>query len=442
MKSMFKILCSLCAWGGVFLILAGCPADDPQTVAPQPVPVSGELVIKRGAAVTTFGWADTVGMKYPNTDNIIEITDEKYPTAAAKREAFTNAIASGSVSSSSVNTAPAIIILDGTVDLSDGKISDTDHTYYDEFNSDHTRKHDDIVCKIGSNKAIIGKNNAKIAFGGLQIYAKDASSGQNIIIQNVTFWDAHGSTEKDTKYDSSSKASADALVLEATKGSTTGSYDYIPTNIWIDHCTFTDGTCSDLIRNLNHDGSLDMKAAKNVTVSWCEFTNHDKVTLLAPGDDYVNPEDRQITFHHNYYHGATQRMPRSRGCQLHIYNNVYDDIGVLGNGGYSLGPGIGSQYIVENNYFGSFKQNIVQYEDSSEAGAATLSKFYQTGNNITISNSDVKNSGLDFATYHNTPTPPWTINYPYKDALQSYAEAAAAVKKQAGGAYYTTVTVE
>lgn len=391
-----------------------------------------DIDVVPGASVTTCGWADVGNMSYPNTSNVIYVGDDgykigngsltSYTSSQTKRITFTNAIASGSVTSDKVGDTAAIVILSGTVDLSDGKISDTDHSYYDSFDSStHKRTHEDIVYQIGSNKTILGVNTAKVAFGGLQIYANKCAR-ENIIIRNITFWDAHGSTEEDTDYNSKSKASADSLVLECN-GSTKDSngfikYNYVPTNIWIDHCTFTDGTCNDLERNYNHDGSLDMKAGKNVTVSYCEFTNHDKVTLLAPNDSYVDPEQRQITFHHNYYHGAVQRMPRSRGCQLHIYNNYYNAIGTSGNGGYALGPGIGSQFIVEGNYFGSFKQKIVQYADSSTSkDAATLSKFYQKNNSKTLTSDDVKFDSAEKVkdwNAHNTNTAPWEITYEYK----------------------------
>lgn len=421
-----------------------------------------DINVVSGASVTTYGWADVGNMAYPNTKNIIYIGDDGYKVGSGsltaytalqtKRLTFTNAIASGSVSSATVNTTSAIIILSGTVDLSDGKISDTDHSYYDSFDSStHKRNHGDITYEIGSNKTILGVNSAKVAFGGLKIYANKCSR-ENIIIRNIIFWDAHGSTEYDTsvsgtytenkktyKY-SESKASADSLVLEcngSTKDSSTGfiTYNNVPTNIWIDHCVFTDGACSDLERNFNHDGSLDMKAGKNVTVSYCEFTNHDKVTLLAPSDSYVDPEQRQITFHHNYYHGAIQRMPRSRGCQLHIYNNYYNSIGTSGNGGYALGPGIGSQYIVEGNYFGSFKNTIVQYADSSaSASASTLSKFYQKDNSKTLTSSDIKfDSAEKYVkdwSAHETSTAPWTIAYSY--TADSYSDLPSLIPSSAG----------
>ena len=420
-----------------------------------------DINVVPGASVTTYGWADVGNMAYPNTKNIIYIGDDGYKVGSGsltaytasqtKRLTFTNAIASGSVSSATVNTTSAIIILSGTIDLSDGKISDTDHSYYDSFDSStHKRNHEDITYEIGSNKTILGVNSAKIAFGGLKIYANKCNR-ENIIIRNIIFWDAHGSTEYDTsvsgkytenkktyKY-SESKASADSLVLEcngSTKDSSTGfiTYNYVPTNIWIDHCVFTDGTCSDLERNFNHDGSLDMKAGKNVTVSYCEFTNHDKVTLLAPSDSYVDPEQRQITFHHNYYHDAVQRMPRSRGCQLHIYNNYYNAIGTSGNGGYALGPGIGSQYIVEGNNFGSFQQKIVQYADSSaSASASTLSKFYQKDNSKTLTSSDIKWDSAEKVkdwNAHETSTAPWTITYDYK--AESYSVLPELIPNAAG----------
>ena len=409
-----------------------------------------DINVMPGASVTTYGWADVGNMAYPNTKNIIYIGDDGYKVGSGsltaytasqtKRLTFTNAIARGSVSSATVNTTSAIIILSGTVDLSDGKISDTDHSYYDSFDSStHKRNHGDITYEIGSNKTILGVNSAKIAFGGLKIYANKAKR-ENIIIRNIIFWDAHGSTEEDTSYNSKSKASVDNLVLECnSKDTVTDSngfvtYKNVPTNIWIDHCVFTDGKCSDLERNFNHDGSLDMKAGKNVTVSYCEFTNHDKVTLLAPGDKYVDPEQRQITFHHNYYHDAVQRMPRSRGCQLHIYNNYYNAIGTSGNGGYALGPGIGSQFIVEGNYFGSFQQKIVQYADSSaSASASTLSKFYQKDNSKTLTSSDVKFDSAEKVkdwSAHETSTAPWTITYNYK--ADSYSDLPSLIPSSAG----------
>ena len=267
------------------------------------------------------------------------------------------------------------------------------------------------------------------------------------------FYDAHGSTELDTSYTdggstyTSSKASADNLGIEASISN--GVAQYLPSNIWIDHCKFSDGTCEDLTRNYNHDGSLDVKAVHYMTVSYCEFTNQDKVTLLAPNDSCVKTSDRQITFHHNYYHGAIQRMPRSRGCEIHLYNNYYNDIGTSGNSGYSLGPGIASQFIVENCYFGSHQSKILKYFDSSSSSsAATFSKIYAKGNVPALSDSNstidsgaektgaTKNSA--FST-HAVSSAPWTIGYSY--TADSASDLPSNIPSNAGSGKFTSVSV-
>jgi pectate lyase len=373
----------------------------------------GIIISLAGQRVTTNGWADMAnsgsGLSYANPASVLVIDDDIYPSPSAKRKAFTDAVKTD---------AQRFIIISGDIDLSDGKISDKDKSYFDQFNSDGTRTHGDIVFPVGSNTTIFGLNNARIMFGGMQI--KDKS---NIIIRNITFYDAHGSTEKDTSKDSGSKASIDALVVE---GNSDG--------IWVDHCTFTDGTCSDLIRNINHDGAFDIKQGKNITVSYCEFTNHDKVMLIAPGDTYTTPEERQITLHHTYFHGTTQRMPRSRGCQMHIYNNYYTTIGVDGNGGYSLGPGIGSQYIVENNCFGSHKAKILKYFDKSAASEdSTFSRFYHAGNSPELTAGNCSYDSVDALkdfNIHVSSSKPWTIPYSY--TLETASGLNSSLPKKAG----------
>ncbi len=389
---------------------------------------------------TTFGFADLGKMSYPDASCVIVIDDATYPDPIKKRIAFTNAIASGSLKSDKVSDKPAVILLTGTVDLSDGKISDSDHSYYDEFDpKTHKKVHADIMYEIGSNKAILGVEKAKIAFGGVRIKARDEKSGHDIIIRNIAFWDAHGSTDYDTsvaKY-SSKKASADQLSIEGTPtkgsdGKDTGEMTYVPTNIWIDHCSFSDGTCNDLVRNYNHDGALDAKAVRNMTISYCEFTNHDKVTLLGPSDKFVNPNDRTITFHHNYYHGTVQRMPRSRGCKVHIYNNVYDNIGNSGNNGCSLGPGIGSLFIIESNYFGKHAGKILRYNDKSDPSDSTFSKFYINGNDTELNSSNSEEFDK-----HLSKTKPFDI--PYEYTLEDVAKNKAELPSKAGNVLLISV---
>ena len=383
----------------IFLFVAIlCSAQDALTIDITKKPVTG-------------GFADKGKLSYQKK-KIIVIDDQKYPDPIKKRKAFTEAIF----------RSKTTVIVSGDIDLSDGKISDNDKSYFDQFGDSHERKNQDITYPISGNTTIIGKDNARIMFGGLTI-----PTGKNIIIRNITFYDAHGSTEKDTKFYSDSKASQDALVIWDKKSD-------LPSDIWIDHCTFTDGTCDDMKRNFHHDGAFDICGGKNITISYCEFTNHDKVMLVASGDKYIETEDRQITMHHNYFHHTTQRTPRSRGCQMHIYNNVYDDIGVDGNTGYMFGPGIASQYIVENNFLGSHKGDIVAYFDKSPSPSEkTYSHFYQNGNSIQIKEIHVKwdspEKTKNFKA-HFTSEMPWKITYEYN--LVPVEEAKVDVLKNAG----------
>ncbi|MCL2441977.1 MAG: Ig-like domain-containing protein [Treponema sp.] len=304
----------------------------------------------RGMKATTSGWADMAnngaGITYTNPADFILINDALYPIPIDKRKAFTDALA--------LHTEKFIVI-SGDIDLSDGKIWDVPggspgagKEYFNQFGPapNYNRINGDITFNIGSNTTLIGINNARIMFGGLII----RGGANNIIIRNVTFWDAHGSTAQNTEFFPDSKASATALQIENNPGGS---------NIWVDHCKFTDGTCVDLVRNYNHDGAFDIKYGRFITVSWTEFTNHDKVMLVGSNDNtsgiitYLNPTERQITLHHNYFHGVTQRMPRTRGTQMHVYNNYYNNIGTTGNGGSFMGPGYNAQFIVENNYFGT-----------------------------------------------------------------------------------------
>ena len=336
---------------GFFSFVFSCDdsGDNTADEAPKSVPMTNPQQIfdyLKGKKAVTNGWADLAnngdGMAYANPQNLTLI-DDSFLTPKEKREAFTGAID---------NNNPKFVIVSGDIDLSDGRISDDDKSYFDQFGPapQYRRTNGDIVFNIGSNTTIIGIN-ARLMFGALII--KNGSN--NIIIRNITFWDAHGSTAQNTAFFPDSKASATSLQIDNAPGGSA---------IWIDHCKFTDGLCSDLIRNYNHDGSFDIKYGSFITVSWNEFTNHDKVMLVGSSDEtrpdrlnYLDPAERQITLHHNYFHGVTQRMPRTRGAQIHIYNNYYNNIGVLGNNGYAMGPGINAQFIVENNYFGNIRDS-------------------------------------------------------------------------------------
>lgn len=105
-------------------------------------------------------------------------------------------------------------------------------------------------------------------------------------------------------------------------------------NIWIDHCTFTDGRHPDGEAPVGfggrtvqrHDGLLDMEDGTDfVTVSYSRFTDHDKALLIGSGDGRAD-RDRghlRITFHHNLFRNTLQRSPRVRFGEVHTYNNLF-----------------------------------------------------------------------------------------------------------------------
>jgi len=384
-----------------FVLFSACEKSEK---IPDPHEIFNSL---NGQKITTNGWADMAndgaGLSYSNPENFILIDDTAFPNAAEKRAAFTDAAA--------LDTEKFIII-SGDIDFSDGRINDDDKSYFDQFEEEppYSRKNADFNFRIGSNTTIIGINNARLMFGGLIINGK-----RNIIIRNVTFYDAHGSTRNDTSKEGyeESKADIDALVV---RGDSEG--------IWVNHCKFTDGICNDMARNYHHDGAFDIVKGKYITVSFCEFTNHDKVMLVANSDSAENAiaEDRQISLHHNYFHKNTQRMPRTRGTQMHVYNNYYDNIGVEDNGGSFMGAGWGAQFIVENNFFGNkaYGKKTIEWFSAPDEYRA---KFFYTGNNR--ADDDIEWWGRESDTVR-----PWEPAYEY--TLEPYKGLPESIPANAG----------
>jgi pectate lyase len=101
-----------------------------------------------------------------------------------------------------------------------------------------------------------------------------------------------------------------------------------------------------------HDGFVDITDESDlVTVSWNQFTSHDKTMLIGNSDSATEDRERlRVTVHHNLFDGVGQRAPRVRYGKVHVYNNVYR---ADRNTNYrsSWGAGTESQIYAENNYF-------------------------------------------------------------------------------------------
>jgi len=239
--------------------------------------------------------------------------------------------------------APKIIKWAGTIDMTEGKAY-TDH-------ADQSLRGE---IKLNPNTTIIGiGNNAYLPNGWFMIRGID-----NVIIRNIKItnpcdlfpvWDPN---DDDGNYNSE----FDGLTIDKS------------THVWIDHLFFTDAPHTDDLEPLGnvdkkgvkkhiecHDGSLDIKSASDfVTVSNTKFEFHLKNNLIGSSDKRIEDLGHQnITFAYNWFQDIGQRSPRVRFGRVHVFNNYYS--GSKNNPVYphlySIGTGIQSQIISDNNVF-------------------------------------------------------------------------------------------
>ncbi|HSV89007.1 MAG TPA: right-handed parallel beta-helix repeat-containing protein, partial [Bacteroidales bacterium] len=124
-------------------------------------------------------------------------------------------------------------------------------------------------------------------------------------------------------------------------------------HIWIDRCTFSGSI----------DGAVDITNGANyITISNSLFTGLNRTSLISSSDDDPFTDRYKVTFHHNWFRGTTQRHPRVRFGQVHVFNNFYSNIVM-----YGIGIGDSAQIISENNFFD---------------GVATPSRFYDDPVNL------------------------------------------------------------
>lgn len=127
-------------------------------------------------------------------------------------------------------------------------------------------------------------------------------------------------------------------------------------HIWIDRCTF--------MRPV--DGAVDITNGANyITVSYCLFTDLNRASLISASDDDVfgNQGRYKITYHHNWFRSTTQRNPRVRFGQVHVFNNYYSHVSL-----YGIGIGDRAQIISENNFFDGVVAPSRFYDDALNQG--------------------------------------------------------------------------
>ncbi|MCW2477674.1 polysaccharide lyase family 1 protein [Candidatus Symbiopectobacterium sp. NZEC135] len=236
-----------------------------------------------------------------------------------------------------------------------------------------------IQFQVPPNTTILGVGqDAKLEEGYLSIntlsHTFNKTDNSNIIIRNITFqaprdfapaWDASDGASGNWN------ARYDAVSINASK------------NVWIDHCTFTDGEHPDSKEQVlfgkhiqRHDGLLDIEdGADYLTISYNVFEEHDKTTIIGSGDG--DKGEYRITFEGNLWSNLTQRAPRVRFGQVHLVNNYHRgasdaDYPIL----YSIGMGFASSILSEGNVFNFQGAGA---EESTIIGAYKGSKFKDNG---------------------------------------------------------------
>jgi pectate lyase len=239
--------------------------------------------------------------------------------------------------------APKIIKWIGTIDMTDGKAY-TDH-------EDQALRGE---IKLTPNTTIIGiGSTAYLPNGWFMIRGVD-----NVIIRNIKVtnpcdlspqWDSgDGAGNYNSEFD--------GLTIDKS------------THVWIDHMFFTDSPFTDDLEPLGntdkngvkkhiecHDGAVDIKDMSDfVTVSNTKFELHLKNNLIGSSDKRIQDIGHQnITFAYNWFQDIGQRTPRVRFGKVHVFNNYYSGSKAdpVYPHLYSIGTGIQSQIISDNNVF-------------------------------------------------------------------------------------------
>lgn len=207
-----------------------------------------------------------------------------------------------------------------------------------------------VQFSVPSNTSLIGLGtDARIVGGHVRVNA-----ATNVIIRNLTLEDAYDCFPQWDPTDGTlGNWNSSYDNLSVTGSSTAGS-----TNVWIDHCEFTDGAHPDWAQPsyfgrpfVVHDGMLDITNLSDlVTVSWNRFRPHDKLMLIGSSDSTIGDRGKlRVTVHHNVFEGSGQRAPRVRFGQVHVFNNYY--VVDAATHSYSWGVGRESAIHAQNNYF-------------------------------------------------------------------------------------------
>lgn len=179
------------------------------------------------------------------------------------------------------------------------------------------------AIRVQPHKSILGLGaEARFLNLGLTLGWNSAfGEGGNIIIRNITFDRVRAPTDK-------------VAIAYGAK------------NVWVDHCVFL----SDRENGEDYyDGQLDIThGADYITVSWCQFVDHAKNSLIGHTENNAAEDAGHLTatYHHNAFLRTNSRNPSVRYGTVHVYNNYYQDIS-----DYGIASRQNAQVVIEHNYF-------------------------------------------------------------------------------------------
>lgn len=220
-----------------------------------------------------------------------------------------------------------------------------------------------VVIPVGSNTTILGKGSgAGFKNGSLSISGKKT----NVVIRNLSLLDSYDLFPAWDEGENLINSNYDTVTISDS------------TYVWIDHCRVGDGDRPDsglptikvsgiTKKWVTHDGLIDVTNGANyVTLSWNRIENHDKTMLFGSSDSATGDNGKlKVTVHHNWFSGTTQRLPRVRFGQVHVYNNYYEAIG-----SYAIGVGDHARIYSEANDFSGTTNAFSKSDHTSAEGYA------------------------------------------------------------------------
>ena len=194
---------------------------------------------------------------------------------------------------------------------------------------------------VGSNTTLEGVGASATISGGISL-----DGVQNVILRNFRV--------------TGSGANGDAIGIQDSS------------HIWLDHLEIMDAD----------DGLLDITNGSDyITVSWTKFRysgtgDHNFAVLIASDDN--DSGSYRITFHHNWWgQFSSERMPRVRFGDVHVFNNYYGTgTQTPLNNDHCVRAAYQSSVLVQGNYF---DRVVTPHEVAEDNGSGVMTAPKCTG---------------------------------------------------------------